>query len=207
MYFHAKSLMLLETILGMISLKGIKKAFDQIGLVFIIILFSSWTQDTVLFTVKEGNIHFVSEAPLELIEAQSDQLIGILSSENHSFAFSVPSASFIGFNSLLQKEHYNENYMESEVYTSATFTGNIIEEIDLLSPGKMRVRAKGKFTIHGVEKVQLIDVDLTISENSITIESSFTIQLKDYKIEIPRIVNKKIAETIQITVNARLEKK
>jgi len=40
MYFHAKSLMLLETILGMISLKGIKKANVQIGLVFIIILFS-----------------------------------------------------------------------------------------------------------------------------------------------------------------------
>jgi polyisoprenoid-binding protein YceI len=97
--------------------------------------------------------------------------------------------------------------MESEVYTNATFTGNIIEEVDLFSPGEMTVRAKGKFTIHGIEKVQMIDVVLTISENNILIESIFEIQLKDYKIAIPRIVNKKIAETIKITVNATLQKK
>lgn len=191
----------------MIPFQGSRKAFYFIWMTSMLILFGSWTQDAVLFSVKEGKIHFVSEAPLELIEAQSDQLIGILSSENQSFAFSVPSSSFIGFNSPLQQEHFNENYMESEVYKNATFTGNIIEEVDLFSPGEMTVRAKGKFTIHGIEKVQMIDVVLRISENNILIESSFEIQLKDYKIAIPRIVNKKIAETIKITVNATLQKK
>lgn len=191
----------------MIPFQRIRKAFHLTWMASMLILLSSWTQDAVLFTVSEGKIHFVSDAPLELIEAESDQLIGILSSENQSFAFSVPSSSFIGFNSPLQQEHFNENYMESSVFTNATFTGNIIEEVDLFSPGKITVRAKGKFTIHGIEKVQMIDVVLTITENNILVESSFEIQLKDYKIAIPRIVNKKIAETIKITVNATLQKK
>jgi hypothetical protein len=172
--------------------------------VFIIV---AWDQPTVLFTCSSGNVRFVSEAPLELINAESDELNGILSSENQSFAFSISSGSFIGFNSPLQQEHFNENYMESEKYTRATFTGSIIEEVDLLSPGEVRARAKGKFNIHGVENVQMLDVVLKIEEDQVIVDSSFDILLKDYKIDIPRIVNKKIAEKIRVTVHAVLQKK
>ncbi len=38
--------------------------------------------------------------------------------------------SFKGFNSALQKEHFNENYMESENFPYASFEGKIIEDID-----------------------------------------------------------------------------
>lgn len=175
--------------------------------IFAILLNLSWIQKDVLFRASNGKIKFVSEAPLELIEAESNELNGILSSENQSFAFSVSIYSFFGFNSPLQKEHYNENYLESEKYPKATFTGSIIDEIDLFTDGVIKARAKGKFTIHGVENTQMIDIVLSITENEIEIKGEFDIELEDYQISIPRIVNKKIAETIHVTVNVKLKKK
>jgi hypothetical protein len=167
----------------------------------------AWNQEKVLFSTLSGEITFVSEAPLELIEAESTQLAGILSSENQTFAFSVPTNSFFGFNSPLQEEHFNENYIESEHYPRATFTGAFIDEVDLFKDGTTKARAKGKFTIHGIEKVQMLEVTLRIENGIIYAETSFEILLEDYKIDIPRIVNKKIAETITVFVNATLQKK
>jgi hypothetical protein len=170
-------------------------------------MMASSFQDPSFYSVSEGHIHFVSEAPLELIEAESNELNGILSSENQSFAFSVPIISFVGFNSPLQREHFNENYMETDSYDKATFTGTIIEDLDLLTPGIIVARAKGKFKIHGVEHVQLLNVLLKVTKEQIEVETEFDVLLEDYKINIPRIVNKKIAKTIHVTVNATLKKK
>lgn len=176
-------------------------------LIFTLLLILSWKQENLLYSTTKGTVKFVSEAPLELIEAESNELSGILSSENQTFAFSVPINSFIGFNSPLQEEHFNENYLESEKYSKATFTGSIIEEVDILNPGEIIARAKGKFTIHGVEKVQMMEVLLKISDDEIIAETTFEILLEDYQIDIPRIVNKKIAETISVNVYAVLHKK
>lgn len=182
------------------------KSFIYLALIALLPLVG-WKQGTVLFSTSKGTVKFVSEAPLELIEAESNELSGILSSENQTFAFSVPTNSFFGFNSPLQEEHFNENYLESEKYSKATFTGSIIEEVDLFSSGEVIARAKGKFTIHGVENVQMLEVLLKIDDDEIIVETSFEILLEDYKIDIPRIVNKKIAETISVHVNAKLQKK
>ncbi len=183
------------------------KFFHFIALLVGFILITSAGQDPFFFSVSKGKIHFVSEAPLELIEAESSELVGILSSENQSFAFSVPIKSFLGFNSPLQREHFNENYMQSEKFENATFSGTIIEEVDLFTPGIIVARAKGKFNIHGVEHVQMLDVLLTTKKDQIEVETQFDLLLEDYKINIPRIVNKKIAESIHITVHATLNKK
>jgi hypothetical protein len=185
----------------------LNKIRQLILLLSLVFLFSANDQESTLFVVQKGSIHFLSEAPLELIEAKSSNLKGILSSDDKTFAFSVKVKSFEGFNSALQKEHFLENYMENEKYASATFTGTIIEDVDLFTEGLIVARAKGKFKIHGEENIQLIDVLLNVRENKIEIESKFEILLEDYSIDIPRIVNKKIAETIHITVNATLEKK
>lgn len=167
----------------------------------------SGDQKKVLFSTNNGNIEFVSEAPLELIIARSTNLIGLLSSESLSFAFSVNVATFHGFNSPLQQEHFNENYMEIGQYPKATFTGVIIDEVDLFTNGTYNVRARGKFNIHGVDHIQIIDVNLKIVEDRIVVECAFDLILKDFLISIPPIVKKKIAEKTHVSVSAVLENK
>ena len=115
--------------------------------------------------------------------------------------------TFEGFNSPLQREHFNENYMESKKYPKASFTGKIIEAIDFQKDGTYSIRAKGQLNIHGVEQERIIKSQLEVSGNKIKIQSTFSVPLSDHNITIPKIVYQKIAEEITITVDAELVKK
>ena len=53
--------------------------------------------------------------------------------------------SFQGFNSPLQKEHFNENYVESDKFPDASFKGKVIEDVDLSKDGTYEVRAKANW--------------------------------------------------------------
>jgi polyisoprenoid-binding protein YceI len=160
-------------------------------------------QDKLYFTDK-GTIDFTSDAPLEVIKAASSKLAGIVNLDDRTFSFSIPMSSFEGFNSALQRTHFNENYLETEKYPKATFNGKIIEEVDFSQTGDIRVRAKGKLMIHGVEQDRIIRCSLSIGNNRIRITSSFTVLLEDHDITIPSIVQQKIAEEVQVEMEATI---
>lgn len=172
-------------------------------LLFCFPLFSIAGND-ILFRVQQGSVAFSSEAPLELIQASSDQLTGILDISKGQFAFKVPIASFSGFNNPLQREHFNENYMETETYPNATFTGKIIENISYDKKGVFRIRAKGKFTTHGVTQERIIPAEISVSPDKVIIRSEFRVLLSDYHIKIPRIVTNNLSKEIKVTVSALL---
>ncbi|MBU6343626.1 MAG: YceI family protein, partial [Bacteroidetes bacterium] len=112
-----------------------------------------------------------STAPLETIRAGSNQLKGAFDLESHTFAWSVDVKTIAGFNSSLQQEHFNENYMESAKYPKAVFTGKIIEKIPLEQDGIYMVRAKGMLEAHGVARERIIKVKLEIKKQNISIHS------------------------------------
>ena len=79
---------------------------------------------------KNGSVHFFSEAPMENIEAENNTVAGIIDVASGEFAFRVKIVDFSFAKSLMQ-EHFNENYMESERYPFATFTGFMTDFQDL----------------------------------------------------------------------------
>src|SRR5580693_2732091 len=97
-------------------------------LLFFVLLFSG-ADAQKKFTSGNGEIRFASKAQLELIKAGSNKLQGILNPATSEFAFLVNISSFQGFNSGLQRKHFNENYMESEKFPLARFSGKVIEQI------------------------------------------------------------------------------
>ena len=121
--------------------------------------------------------------------------------------FSIEIDSFEGFNSGLQKEHFRENYMETEKYPRATFRGKIIEDVDLTKPGTSVIRAKGVFNIHGTEKERIVKVKLNVRDNEIHADAEFEVPLDDHNIRIPKVVNQKIASVIMVEVRAVLKPK
>ena len=94
--------------------------------------------------------------------------------------------------------------MESQVYPEAQFTGSIIEDVDFRKEGTFTVRAKGKLTIHGVSRERIIKSTLRIQSGILQIIANFSVLLEDHNILIPKIVNQKIAEEIQIQIDAKL---
>lgn len=157
-----------------------------------------------IFRCEDGKIHFTSDAPLELIEARSNKLRGVINPALQTFAWSVEIKTLEGFNSPLQREHFNENYMESRKYPKATFQGKIIEKIDFQKDGVYTVRAKGKLNIHGVEQERIIRSQLEVRGQRLVIKSDFSVRLADHDITIPRVVHQKIAEEISVNVDAVL---
>lgn len=157
-----------------------------------------------LYEVSSGSVSFNSKAPKELIHASSNNIKGYIDVQKRIFAFKLDIGSFNGFNSPLQREHFNENYMESGIFPQAVYFGKIIEDADVTKDGIYKVRAKGKLKIHGVEQERIINSVVETKGGKIFVKSDFVVPLADHNIKIPRIVYEKLASDINVTVNATL---
>ena len=171
------------------------------------ILFSLSLNGQDVFQVSRGSVKFISDAPLELIQAETSTITGLLRISDRSFAFVIPMKTFEGFNSSLQKTHFNENYIESNKYPNATFEGKIIEDMDFSQPGTYNIRGKGRFQVHGVEQERIIRCQLVVEKDRITIKSKFTVMLADHNIKIPSVVAQKITEEVAIEMSTVLTPK
>lgn len=178
----------------------------RLSLLFYLVLLLSGGSAQV-FVCKNGTIKFTSEAPLELIKAQSSKASGALDCANKNVLFMLNIDTFEGFNSSLQKEHFRENYMETAKYPTATFKGKIIEDIDFSKSGTYTVRSKGVFTIHGVEKEKIVKVKIQVKGTTMEVETTFDVALEDHNINIPKVVNQKIASVISVEMKGTLKPK
>ena len=177
--------------------------------IFFIILLSasSYVNAPNLFSARTGTISFTSDAPLELIKANSDQLRGWLNAETRQFSFNIDMKTFKGFKVSTQKKHFNETYLESDKCPQATFDGKIIENIDLRRDGLYNVRAKGNLFIHGVVQERIIKCNLTIKNGLANVKSNFIVLLADHNIAIPKILEQKLASDIKVEVITDLVEK
>lgn len=154
------------------------------------------------FSSSSCVIYFEASVPLfEAVEAKNDDVSCTFEPNKSEIAFTAIIKKF-KFKRDLMKEHFNNNYLESDRYNKATFKG-IIENFDLsaLDENEKDFLIKGKLTIHG--KTQKIAVNAKIKKrgNGIQINSAFTLNTDDYNIEIPNIVIAKISKK----VNTQLE--
>src|SRR6478736_3168747 len=159
------------------------------------------------FTSDNGEVSFTSNAKLELINASSKNIKGVIDPATGNFAFVVTIQSFEGFNSNLQREHFNEKYMETDKYYDATFSGKIVETIDFTKDGTYDVRAKGNLVIHGKKQARIIQSKIQIEKSVLKVHSNFTIPLADHDIKVPQIVNEKIATEIIVKLDVAMTQK
>ena len=171
---------------------------------FLTVSIATHGQQKYRIDAGKGQINFASKAQLELIRASSDKVQGLIDPQTQQFAFSVDIRSFVGFNSELQREHFNEKYMESEKFPKARFSGKIIEQVNFSEDGTYDVRAKGELEIHGQKQTRIIRGKVTVRNGSLDVHSNFIVPLADHNISIPNIVNQKIATEIEVDFNAAM---
>ena len=168
---------------------------------FVFILCSSFVQ-SAFFKTENGNIRFSSKADLEIINATSKKMTGLIDPAQKQFAIQIDIETFSGFNSELQRQHFYEKYMEVNTYPQASFEGKIIEDVNFTASGNYLIRAKGILNIHGVEQERIIQVNLRIEKNKLSASSSFSVPLADHNIKVPQIIKDKLASEIQVDVEA-----
>jgi polyisoprenoid-binding protein YceI len=158
------------------------------------------------FITKSGLIRFYSDAPLEKIEATNRQVNAALDLTTGSFVFKVIMKSF-QFEKALMQEHFNENYVESDKFPNAIFTGNIanFKDVDTKKERIIPITVEGKLTMHGVTRDVTERGTFEIRQGKIAGKAKFSIRLSDYNIKIPSAVVKNISESVEITVDILLE--
>ena len=150
--------------------------------------------------VKNSQISFFSSAPLEDISAISNKLEGVVDFETGAFFFRIPINTFI-FPSSLMQQHFNEKYMESEIYSMSSFKGKFEEKINISTNQVVNISAIGVLDIHGISQDVVIKTDLIIKNGEPRFSSMFNVLLKDYNIKVPKIVRMNIADTILVNVS------
>ncbi len=154
---------------------------------------------------RSAKVSFFSEAPLENIEATTSQALGILDLENSKVAVTILMKSF-NFDKALMQEHFNENYVESDKYPKATFSGAFDSPVDFTKNGEIEVPVSGKLTIHGVTQEITTTIKMVISEKNIVATTSFLVKVADYNIKIPKVVVTKIAEEVEVNASFNFER-
>jgi polyisoprenoid-binding protein YceI len=158
------------------------------------------------FVTKNGHIRFYSETPVETIEAHNRQVSSALDIATGDFVFKVLIKSF-EFEKALMQEHFNENYLESDKYPDATFTGRItnLSSMDLTKDGTYNAEIEGLLKIHNETRKVNEKGTFRVADGKITGKSVFVIHIADYNIRIPKTVINNIAEDIEVTVDVNLE--
>lgn len=170
------------------------KILINILLIILMIQASSFGQ---VFMTLNGQTSFFSETPLENISAENKSTLVALNTTTKEVAVRIQNVAF-KFPNKLMEEHFNENYMESEKYPLSVFKGKIVENIDLQKQGTYQVSVKGILDMHGVKQERIIKAQIIVGSESINVTSDFNIKLVDHKIDIPKLVFEKIAESIAI---------
>ena len=163
-----------------------------------IVFFSIQSFAQEKYQTKSGTITFESSVPsFEEVKATNNKVTAILKDDGTIASLALTKA--FRFKIALMEEHFNENYLESDVYPKSTFIGKVIQNKN----GDVTV--KGKLTMHGITKEIIANGSLSQDNEIVTIFSEFSVKLEDYEIDIPKIVMYKIAEEIEIKVNIELK--
>ena len=155
---------------------------------------------------KTGHVHFISEAPIETIEADNNNCYVVFDEATGQFEFSVLIKGFT-FQKALMQEHFNENYMESDTYPKAVYKGSITNwaSIHLMNDHVFEVNVEGQLTIHGITKPFKCPASLTMKNGGVSANAAFEIVIADFNIQIPKVVRDNISKSVKVTVKADLQ--
>ncbi|GGB12659.1 YceI family protein [Puia dinghuensis] len=175
-------------------------------IIFIALIFCAGSSYGQLYYSRTGSIGFYASTPLEDIKAENNQVYVLIDIGKRELAFSSLLKGFI-FPKELMQEHFNENYVESDKFPKATFTGNFTGSVDVKKDGSYPVQVKGELTLHNVVKMVELPAMLEVKGGMIMATAHLMVKPEDFQINIPSVVRNKIAREVSINVNANCSPK
>jgi polyisoprenoid-binding protein YceI len=151
------------------------------------------------YYAEQSSITFFSDGDIEDIKANNTSVTSIFDVTKKEIAFLLKVKDF-EFDKKLMQVHFNEKYMEAEKYPKSTFIGSVTG-YNLEREGVQHVTASGKLSIHGVTRDVKIPGTIEKKGRNLMLRSKFMIKLSDYKISIPQIIWKNVAEEVEVDLD------
>jgi polyisoprenoid-binding protein YceI len=137
----------------------------------------------LVFKTNKAQITFDAGGGLEDIKATNNQVEATIDiSGNITFKLAMLQFKFAD---LLMQQHFNEEYVESSKYPTASFIGKIenMDAVKLNTDGSYKATIKGKLTLHGVTKPIETTAQLDVKNQNIKAVSSFKIILANFAVK------------------------
>ena len=147
---------------------------------------------------RQGHVAFFSYTSVENIKAENNQALCIIDLSNGEIAVSMLMNAFI-FEKALMREHFNESYVESDIFPKATFEGEMLDFDAGLSDDQTKI-VKGSFSMHGVTKELEIKTRIEHVDENYVLSGTFEAVVQDYEIKIPPLLAGNIAKTVSVDV-------
>ncbi|HRH59268.1 MAG TPA: YceI family protein [Chitinophagaceae bacterium] len=160
------------------------------------------------YLTRNGQISFYSHTALEDINADNNEVVSVLNPSG-SIDFKIAVKSF-HFKKQAMEDHFNDaDYMDSEKYPKASFSGKItnISAVDFTKDGTYNITVQGNLTIKDVTKAVTVQGTITIKGGVVSAVASFSVKRKDYHVIGESFTQSKISEDIKISVNCVYEKR
>jgi len=174
----------------------------------ILFLFLSASVFAQKYYTKTGTTEFrASVKAFEPVAARNNSTSAVLDSKTGNIAALLFINAF-HFKVGLMQEHFNENYMDANKFPKATFRGKIetFDFSEILDVKEYPI--KGILTVRDEKKEINTTGKFTKQGDKLKLEATFSVKPEDFNIKIPKIVSKKIAGTIHVTIDYEfIEKK
>lgn len=170
------------------------------------LLFSNfvWAQK---YSSKTGKVTIEASIPMfEDVFAQDDGNVVILNADNGEIA-SVSVVKNFHFKVKLMEEHFNESYAETAKYPKTTFRGKIVNfDKTKLSESPQKFTVQGVLNFHGVDRNISSAAIISSKDGKIFMKGNFIAKSADFKVTIPKMVMKKVAENVNVEYHYTLLK-
>ncbi|GEL12271.1 YceI-like domain-containing protein [Flavobacterium glycines] len=155
---------------------------------------------------KTGQIIFEASVPsFEEVKATNQSVSCIIDTKTGEIASLALMRGF-HFKVALMEEHFNENFIESDQFPKAIFKGTIKDfNLSAIESKGTKFNANGTLTLHGVSKPIAVTILLKKMGNDLELTSNFNLNPKDFNITIPKIIQPKMAETVQVQIDYLLK--
>ncbi|MFX0557495.1 YceI family protein [Maribacter sp. CXY002] len=152
---------------------------------------------------RQGQVAFFSYTQVENIKAENNQVLSIIDLENNNIAVSMLMNAFI-FEKALMREHFNESYVESDIYPKATFEGTI-QSYEPSGEETQTRMIHGTFTMHGKSRNLEIKTKIQKVDNNLVLTGDFMMTVADYSINIPPLLAGNIADNVTVDFRFQFE--
>lgn len=166
------------------------------NLLLVLIIFSLNTANAQVISFDHGEMEFYTATVLSDIDAITEKIDVKLDVQTGSIEIKVNINSF-EFEYETMKEHFNEDYMESDKFPQATFIGKITQDISNINE-EVEVDGSGDLTIHGVTRRINVKAKISKKNEFTVIRFKIPVIFKDYGVDDPSILTKSVAKDVEI---------
>lgn len=154
------------------------------------------------YSSKTGKVTFEASLPMvEDVYAKDDNNLVIMNADTGDIA-SVSVVKNFKFKAKLMEEHFNENYAETTKYPKTTFKGKILNfDKSKLNENPQNFNIQGVLNFHGVDRNISSSTTISSKDGKVFMKGKFVARTGDFKVTIPKMVMKKVAENVNVEYN------